>query len=237
MRTLSVTSNKSLNMTGNGILEMLLFLPLALMLLFVGVDIGLSMLDQALVSDAVREAVHEQILEDGENLYVVRSSGPEVNMAAIEDISARMLERLDSVLGPQGRRLILASAEQDFASYRIEVRPVLLSINAETGVVESYSSLNSYVKNESFNLTSYAPKAQVKSVEEFLSEALPLGAGASSYSVVSPLASGNELYLTQSIAIHVKVEFVSASINPAWLESVIGGRSGYQVHEVHLVRT
>jgi len=223
--------------SGNGILEMLLFLPLALMLLFVGIDIGLSMLDQALVSDAVREAVHEQILEDGENLYIVRSSGPEVNMAAIEGISERMLERLDGVLRPQGRRLILASATQDFSSYRIEIRPVLININAETGVIESYSALNSFIKNESFNLTSHAPKAKVKSVEEFLSETLPIGTGASSYSVVSPLASGNELYLSQSIALHVKVEFISASINPAWLESVIGGRSGYQVHEVHLVRT
>ncbi|HMO18827.1 MAG TPA: hypothetical protein PKA63_12105 [Oligoflexia bacterium] len=220
---------------GNGMLEMLLFLPFALMVLFVGTDIGLGLLDRAMVTDVVREAQHDQLIEGAISLYQVSGSGLEINNAVVEALSSRIADRLNLELGTGGRRMVLASGS---SNYRVQVSPVLLNIDTTSGAITSYEIFSEQVRNPGFSARSVSPEMPYISETEYLDGQLATRtSNASPFSLLSPVPDApGERYLPVSVAILVSVEAVSPSINPAFMRTVLGGLSAFQIHELHGVR-
>jgi hypothetical protein len=216
---------------GNGMLEMLLFTPLALMLLFVGTDTGVLLFDRAMIRDVIRESGHYQIADDSGDLFELSANGLQINENALLSRASRIGERMEAVL--MERRFQPGTSESPF---QVDVLPVVLSINTETGLVESWEvSAQGFSSQPGFSVLEYAPSTSVISPEEYLQSNL-LGRRDSQYAVISPVFSSSESYLPQSVVFLISIEAVSPSISPGWQRMVLGSRSGIQLYQIRSVR-
>lgn len=217
---------------GNSILEMLISIPIALSFLFVVCDIGLSYLDRALISDAVRESMHEyspsQYNSNVSPMFRVTRDGPEINLESIALHSERIASRFQEVMS---ERRVSFLQESSLQRVKIIVTPIELSINTDSGEVLGINKLPSVIAGN----TALSLGDNVKKVSEdvFLTERLSIS-GAGAYAL--PSGQTGQRYLPLSLGVLLSVEAVSPSINPYVRDLVLGSSMGIQIHEFQLVR-
>jgi hypothetical protein len=217
---------------GNGMLEMLLFLPLALMILFAGTDTGISMIDKAMLRDMVRESGHFQVPNDADQVFSVNSSGrfidDSVVDALVNDIGLRMTQVV------QERRIVFGLSD---APASIQVRALRLMIDPELGSVMRYEPFSSHYSSvPGFDLRRYSNLRGYVTPDDYLQQELGLGSETTNYGIALPLLNSRNRYLTENIAFLVTVEAVMPSLSPSWQQLVLGSRVGFQVHQLKVVR-
>lgn len=221
---------------GNGILEMLLFVPLALLLLFVGIDTGLSFVDKSMVTDAVRETVHNQLVNrvnsQASSVYQATASGVDIDVNQASLLAQSLADRLATVIAE--RRVNLGSNDASRQA-KVNVTPVRIQINTNDGTTLGYSrmlTVSSNLGNPSLTLGS---KVEVNTSEELLNSRIV--AGGNGYAIPSVnYSNSSNLYLPESLGYLVEVEALSPSINSLFLEQVLGSRFGIQIQDFHVLR-
>lgn len=212
---------------GNGMLEMLLFMPIAFAILFVGVDTGISMIDRAMLKDALRESVNLQVASGVSGLFTVTQEGIQPNEDKIADAVTAIGQQMDSII--QERRIKLGTGD---APVQVVVRAVMLSIDEEMGVLTSYRILDSpYYSPHSFDISAYVPSISSGTYQEFLDTKVQGAYQDARYGVYSPVPGTDRLFLPESLFFLVSLEAVAPAISPLWQNTVLGSRIGVQLHE------
>ena len=222
---------------GNGVLEMLLSIPIALILLFVAVDLGLSYLDRAMISDAARETAHEyapsQFSENTSPMFTVSGQGIVLNEQSMLDYTTRIANRFKTIV--EERRVVLGS-QNSLQNVKIIVTPVLLSINTQSGAILGHDKvLAAEASVGNLGLTLSSKNHQISSDQYLVNLFSSAFQGTYAVPTIS-MSAGGDRYLPQSLGVLVSVEAISPQINPYIGELVLGGNMGIQIHEFQLVR-
>jgi hypothetical protein len=222
----------SLSSAGNGMLEMLLFLPLGLMVLFVGTDTGISMIDKAMLRDMVREGGHFQVPGEADEVFSVNSTGRTINDSAVDALVNDIGSRMTQVV--QERRIVFGMSN---ASASVQVRALRLIIDPEDGSVMRYESFSSqFSSTPGFDLRQYSDLRGYISPEEYLQQELGMPGETTKFGIASPILDSQNRYLPENIAFLVTVEAVTPSLSPSWQQMVLGSRAGFQVHQLKVIR-
>ncbi len=222
----------SISELGNGMLEMLLFMPLALGLLFVGTDIGILMLDRAMLRDVVREGGHFQVIDEAVQPFQISSEGRVLDRERVVTLTTRIGERMQMVINE--RRIRFATGD---APFLVEVRPVVLAVNPEMGTVDSFQLLDfKYSSPTAFNIEEYVPGLPLVSAEAYLESRFPGNSNDTQYGVLSPGFNPLLRYLPESLIFLITIEAVSPAISPGWQQMLLGSRTGAQVHQIKSFR-
>jgi len=226
------------NEIGEGLFEMLLCIPLALLLLFTGVDVGLSKLDNALVTDAVREGIHNQVTNNSRIYRVVRGVVT-IDQGVVVDTANSMADRIAQNVS--SKRLSLASNDGK-NQIKVSVTPVHLDINPQTGAVENYQrgqEVLSQFGNPSLSIGQSASSAPSSTDDQFISTQIQEAQSRGGFGIVRPsygAAQNQDRFLDAGVAYLISVDVMSPSINPAWLSANLGSELGYQIKELQIIR-
>lgn len=226
---------------GEGMLEMILFIPLALLILFVGIDIGLSRLDTALVTDAVREGIHNQGLTSSDKIYKFIGGAVSVDQSLVESTAQHIADTISGAV--TSKRLSLASSDGN-NQIRVAVTPVVFDIDSRTGSVKSYqkgAEFLSQLGNPNLDIRVRASKATLVSEDEYLASQVQATESRGGFAIVKPtfgVTGGLSLdrFYDVGVAYIVSVDALSPSINPAWLQGELGSELGYQIKEFQVIR-
>lgn len=226
---------------GEGMLEMTLCLPLALLILFVGIDVGLSRLDTALVTDAVREGVHNQVLKTNEKIYKISRGSVVIDSVMVETTAKSIADTIGSAVS--SKRLSLASADGN-NQIKVVVVPLTLEIDPRTGNVRSYqkgAEVLSQFGNANLDIRTKAPKATYTSDDDYIATQVREADSRGGFSIVKPSFGvtgglGQDRFYDVGVAYMVSVDVMSPSINPGWLQQQLGSELGYQIKEFQIIR-
>ena len=232
----------SVNESGNGMFEMMVFIPLALLILFVGTDIGLSKLDQAMVNDAVREGMHTQLVTSGHSLYKAAGDSIILDHQLIGITATNMADRIASSIISR-RTNFLSSNPHDKVS--VHVSTVELDIDETLGTVTGYTITDTKTSNLSSTTINAPAKVTFISDQEYLTNKFSANGGQQHAGIIAPtyltstntlVSAPNKTYLKKSVAFLISVEAIAMSINPGWLDLALGSELGFQVKEFELIR-
>ena len=224
---------------GNGILEMVLFVPFAILLLFVSIDLGLSFLDRAMVSDALRETTHEEIVSrinlQGPSVYRATASGVEIDDDLVENLSQKLGDRLSNVI--IDRRINLTNSNSS-AQVKVSVTPIKISIDPKDGKIIGVSKMTTYVSNIGNPTLNLGPKIKVVSDDDYIQSAFSSTQSDLGYAVLAAnYSNSNILYLPTTLGFLISVEVLSPSINPIFLQQIFNSGLGIQLKDFHVVRS
>jgi Flp pilus assembly protein TadG len=237
MKKVYFNNNFKQNESGNGILEMLLFIPIALVFLFVGIDIGLSYVDKAMLSDAVRETTHEEMVSrvssTGQSVYQVSAGSVVIKVDLLNQFCQNLANRVSTVIAE--RRINFLGAGN---AVSVKVTPVRIQINTQNGTVSGYtkmSPINSSNGQSSINLGN---KIQTISDDNYLNSLFSSNGTTEGYGILATNYSDTStLYLTETLGLLVTVEALSPSINPQFLQHILDSDLGIQIQDFHVLRS
>ena len=228
---------------GNGMFDMMVFIPLALLILFVGTDIGLSKLDQAMVNDAVREGMHSQLVQSGHSIYKAAGDSIIIDHQLATSTAKNMADRIASSVINRRTNFLSSNPHEKLS---VNVSLVELDIDETTGAVSGFSLINTQSSSLASATLQLPTKVSFKSDQEFLNDRFSANGGSSKIAgIIAPsyLTSTNTLvttpsktYLKKSAAYLISAEAIAMSINPGWLDQVLGSQLGFQIKEFELIR-
>lgn len=218
--------------SGNGMLEMLLFLPLGLMVLFVGTDTGISMIDKAMLRDIVREAGHFQVLSEDDQVFSVDGTGRFINDLVVDGIVNDIGLRMSQVV--EERRIVFGMSN---APASVQVRALRLIIDPEDGRLIRYEPFSNHFSSvPGFNLRQYSNLKDYITPVEYLEQEFGVNGETSKYGIALPLLDSTNGFLSENIVFLITVEAVMPSLSPGWQHMVLGSRIGFQVHQLKVLR-
>jgi TadE-like protein len=223
--------------TGNAMMEMLLFSPIAFLFLFGVVDGGFAYLERSAIADAIKSGLNsEQISWDGENYLNSDSQTLNIEDDHSLSLNTESTQRIIHNIGEQIRKNIeTRSALSNLITeklFLIKVTPVLLSIDPETGSLTNYEVLSTSYQHPTpatFNIQSSVPSFNYIDAQTYLKEMLPENSEASSYAI--PIGRAYEVtnsfnptsrYLDQAVVAYVEVTALTRGIGRDHVKSIIG---------------
>lgn len=238
---------------GNGVLEMLLCTPLALLFLFVAVDGGISQLEKEALVDSLHTGVIDgsRFLQNQSLFSIDDSNGLALNREAVQTMVSGIARALDNKVVAAKRGYI--SNGVTVSKYKIVVSAILMPVNPESGEI-SGNFLNGEVittavepsRGANFNLPEEVPTFPYVTEADFVNHelsansnslpspfAIPLGV---SYRADNPEAI-KLTYSDQTIIIYAEITSLPTGLNPAFAKSVLGRFYGLQLQELLSVRT
>ena len=223
---------------GNGLLEMIIFLPLAMMILFVLTDCAFAMLERARMSDAVREALRAQgvLKEVPEVLFLDDALQPAINVEA----SYSAAQKAANELGAMVLEAKADTAGFNHTQFRASASIVILGIDPESGSathIDQVLTVVSEAGNPTIDLTSMAPAYNYIPQEEYLNALLEKESTASPSRFSISLEHKYELnggpaeqvqYLDRGALLYGEVSVLSQAINPMLAEGLLGSMFAVQ---------
>lgn len=217
---------------GNGLIEMLMFMPLAMLLLFGVTDAGLSSLERARISDALRDALRDQgkLAETATVLRLNQHYGLQVDEEACQKAARSAADRL-AVKAEQAKQQALGFFQAEF---RAAATVVVLSIDESTGralAIEHNCSHISKKGNPHLDLPSQAPAYRYRPEAEYMQLILEheMAAAPSRFAVslgptypVSGGAARPARYMPRAAFLYAGAEVLSQSVTPLLGESIFG---------------
>lgn len=152
--------------SGNAILELILFVPVAWLVLVIGTEVGFTILDQALVSESIREA--ERSVGRGKRsrstLYLTDSFTTEIDREITEEDAQSIAELIESRL--TDRTLFFPSS----SPFRISVSVLALEFDQETGILRSLTdAIPPIVRSGKSSLSTLSGSLEFQTRDDFLS--------------------------------------------------------------------
>ena len=162
--------------SGNGPLEMLVFLPLAMFFLFLVVDGGMAYVDRSTIVDALRAGLNSQgIYEAGTVQELGDGSAIEIVDFAAEGLVTSVGQEIESILN---RRF---SSED----YQLTITAMQIAVDPQTGETIGFPIEIASFRAGEFRVGSKAPKFQATSRGEFLASELARDSMPSRYALRS----------------------------------------------------
>ncbi len=213
---------------GTAILEMVFFTPLMLLFLFLVIDGGLTLLEKAAITDALRAGIHTEalfsreasLLQVSENLSLEVSPDPE---SLLGQVASEVAENMASIQGYK--------AEEIPDSFRVTLAAVLLEIDPQTGKVKSHRTIGTISLPDhagSFRLQEYNPEYPYRTMEDFVARELEERDdefGLASGPIYDPILGGTQgelRYLDRAVALYGEVTARPRGINARYVKSVLG---------------
>lgn len=251
-------SPTAITINGNAFLEMLLFLPLGVLLLFVAVDAGFVYSEKAAIVNAIRSGVHSQVRLSAEHglLVLNREFVLEQDERAAEQLLQQVLEHIRENVACSRRT---ANDEQD-ERFRIRAATVYLDIDPDTGQLSPSwrRNLGQALSAErgAFSINSVVPSYPYVSMEDFLTEKISNAEDAAAYSDSSgsvgrnpsPFAvpagheyradipSAKRKYLSKTALLYVEVTALTRGLAPMLTRSLLGRFYALEEQQMHLLR-
>jgi hypothetical protein len=233
---------------GSGTLDIVLFMPLALLFLFVLTDAGLGFVEKASITDAIRAGINAAGMHT--NQETLFKAGPENQLEVervlvqnlVDGVARGIVQRVN-----KGKFALQKTRKPRFA---VEVTAILVGINTDTGALNSSGPYTMIATSNvpGNNLAEYGENASGVSYvtrENFIEQELKHEQGIlpSSYSVPLGLAYRADRpgtvgfkYLDNSLILYVEVRNIAEGINPSYTEAVLGRLFTLQEQQLHLVR-
>ncbi len=222
---------------GNGLLEMIVFLPLAMLLMFGLTDGAFAYLERARVADSLREALRSQgVLAGVEQVLVLNQNlAVEIDYEAAYKAAIRAADELGaSVLQAKTGALGFNRLE-----FKASASVVVVDINPETGAVLRVSDVMTVVSesgNPAFNIQQSAPEYQYISQEDYLASLVEKESTArpSRFAVAleheysAGAAALPPRYLERAALLYGEATLLTQAINPVLTESVLGSMFAVQ---------
>lgn len=219
---------------GNALLEMILYLPLVLMFLFVVTDAGLALFTKTAVEDAFRGSINKQI-----SSKVSLISLDEQNTIRVDPSSARALSFLICQEVANSAGAIYREGDPAAApSFVITAEAVEIAVDPQTGralgfqyVAQSRCVIGA-LDAESINRSTAIPSA-----DDFIDQQLNVHAdGLSPFAV--PAGGGPAAgFLPVSAAVYLELSAAAPGLNPQVTSSLIGGLFAIHQQQLAAVRT
>lgn len=232
--------------SGNASLEMLLFLPLALLFIFISTDTGLSFLERATIEDLVRSTINEERVIQSEEAVIVlnRDNELEPRGDALRDLLSALADELSARLTEAKGGL-----RDEFADdFGLEVGAVAVNIDPETGALgqsPSYQLVDRVLLPELGveNPEANSPEGNYVSRDQFIQAqlgkqtpnrfAIPQNLVYSTTTSETPVLR----YFEQTYALYAEVRTRANGINRDYVKSVLGNFSSVQVQLLSPLRT
>ena len=205
---------------GNAILELVLFVPLALFFLFVAIDAGLSLIQRAGVQDAFRSGI---------NSLPVYARQHGLTAAMVDSVA----EEISSNLANQ-----FSLYPDSSNNFYVNVSMYEVEIDTNTGALNSFSIVaNKEIGglSQSNTIKSFADK------NDFISQRLVTTSTLSKYAEPAAFvnfsnSNSRQVYQENSHVLYAEVRAIPVGVNSSYLTSALGGLYSIQVQELELIR-
>jgi hypothetical protein len=233
---------------GSGTLDIVLFMPLALLFLFVLTDAGLGFVEKAAITDAIRAGVNAAGRHA--NREALFKTGPGNQLEVEQVFVQHLVDGIAREIVQRVSRGKFALKQTGMPRFAVEVAALLVRINADTGALNSSEpyTMTAVSNVPGNNIAEYIDNASGVSYvtrEDFIEQEMKKeqGSSPSSYSVPlglvyhagQPGAVGFK-YLDNSLVLFVEVRNIAEGINPSYTRAVLGRLFTLQEQQLHLVR-
>lgn len=238
---------------GNGALDVLLFMPLGLFLLFVVTDGGLSLVEKAGIADALRSGLNAEVVHAKEEraIQLDEHYALRVDQEALERLASDTADEIAKRVKKTKKKL----TRSDGPRFGIEVSAIVFDVNPDYGTIEQGDRYRIMaqacipergIEEESANISGYPYLSRDDFIRrELRRDALAVGQRIPSrYAVPLGLAyraedpSRSQLkYLEQSVVLYAEVRAVTEGINQGYTRKVLGNFYAVQEQELHMLRT
>lgn len=226
---------------GASLLELAIFGPLALIILFALVDTGLSFTENAAVSDAIRSGLNfERLAGHTKNISTLSSDGSKIilNTQAVDSIVQQVARRIFDNIRLNGKH----TAGNINRLFKVGTSAVQLMIDPHTGKLRSYSviSASTLEGSSNFSILNYIPEFPLVTRQSYLDSILKKQVAQSGISPYAQPLSGMTLtgqkYFSTSILLYVEVQSLTRGINRGFIHSLLGKYYGLQKQDSMLLR-
>lgn len=230
--------------SGAPLLEMVLFVPVAFLFLFMAVDAGYAYIEQAALADALRSGLNSE-----KSCLAASTLEPIADPSEISpNIPRAQLEQVVKCMAANIAGSIASSSGLPLSDYKVDVTPVVLRIDPTNGTLLSYSaqpiSLDASVAG-TFNISRMVPEYPVKQRDDYISEQLAsqIGVAPTRYSIplgVSALsisaANSSVRYLNSTVLIYGEVTSLTRGIARSYAKGLLGRFFALQLQELRSLR-
>ena len=210
---------------GSAILEMLLFIPLALLLLFVGLDGALLFNARGAARSAMRDGLNsEQAITQVEGVLTGAFGDSELNLnraqLVIDNVVARIQNNLNKIspFAVDGNKL------------KVLGKLYLLEIDTSSGrfIGAQYPDVNSVrPENSPFSIAVELPNFEFRSLDRLELESFVDSPAAHHLAQPIPLAIGSaQRFYPRTVAIGVEVTAIAGGISPGVTQWLLGSYYG-----------
>lgn len=202
--------------------EFLLYLPIALLFLFVATDAGLNFLERAALSDALRSGLNSEALcvRRIETARAAESLSPLPAASHAIEVASCIASEISNTVIHQSRFGTPLTA----GDFRLTISLVTLNIDRGNGTLTGVS-VDALPLSDSLagtlNLADRVPSFPLRQQEDFISDELRDDWGRAPSRFALP-ASESSRYLETTIGIYAELAAVSRGTNSMVLRSVIG---------------
>ena len=233
---------------GNVLLDLVLVAPIALLLLFVGIDSGLTYIERSAVYDSLRAGLNaEALISKKVQLYSYGAGKRfEIDSEELEFAANEVAKEIASNISHAVRPI----TNDGIAQVGIEVSALLLNVDPESGKInlnDEFEVLTTAripdngVDDPHLNIAGYS----YRSAKEFISAqieadsansasrfAVPLGI---SYDAENP-DSPSQRYLEKALVLYAEVRTITAGVNQNYVKRVLGRFYALQEQQIRSLR-
>ncbi|MCC6219951.1 MAG: pilus assembly protein [Deltaproteobacteria bacterium] len=222
---------------GNGLLETVLFTPLALFFLLVVTDAGLYLVRKSVFTNAVRAGLASRAHHANSSpLYLDSNFALRVDEGVLEEI-------LDGVVKETSDAVTKGMSSASFDDYKLRAVGVVFEVDEHSGKLLRYSFNGSAESHGNFSLKTRAPRYPYKTQETFLREQLDHAnsLSPSSYSVpTGPIVDPQTGYASNryygiSLGIYVELTALTGGYAPSAVKNSLGEYFAIQQQELELL--
>lgn len=232
-----------MNAKGYGFIDLVLFAPVLLIVLFVGVDAGGAFLEQASLRNALRDALNDQGVYSEVGSYFDYESG---DYALNQQVTNNFVSGLDKKIAENMQRLKNQRLSAHGSQYRIVIKLLTLDIDPANGSLIALAEENSQISNSgnpNLDLENEIKGFPQLSAREFIEHELQeeYQKSPSKYAVylgtVYSSAASRPNYLPKALLIYAEITGLSSSMNADISKSLLGKLYGFQEQILIPVRT
>jgi hypothetical protein len=234
--------------SGNALLEMALFVPLALLFLFVAIDAGATLLEQAAVRDALRTTLNSEIQNIKANDRLLRqdiqNSGSNISIAEPDYYSEELAARLHSRVAASQARF----SSSDLGRAGVRIALIRIYINPQSGDLDStrpYQIItNSVLPEDGLEKSSISSdQFPYISMEDFIEEELQSD-GVNRFVQLSGLSYRSDRpeeptrrFASSTLVLYTEVRSIANGINQGLTSSLLGRLYALQEQQLRPLRS
>lgn len=201
---------------GNGLLDMVIFTPLALFFLFVATDAGFYLFERSALLNAFGEALVSDA-QFGTPLEVNDSFELVINSQRVGDLIRGVADELE---------LAMSHIKTADNTYRVEVSAIIFSVDPDSGELTDYQEAGAPEVRGSFNLSGVAPGYPRKSRSDFLAEQFERTRESRIHAIpIGPVMRRGQVstrYFDKSLAIYAELTALPDGIAASAVKSSLG---------------
>ncbi|MCB0323171.1 MAG: hypothetical protein KDD69_06335 [Bdellovibrionales bacterium] len=234
----------SIDERGNGPLDVVLFLPLALFFLFVVTDGGLTLIEKGVIRDAIRSGLQGDSSRTSEH---PARENDDPSASLIDPEGARhLVQELAQAVASQLERARPTTGESSAPHFGVRVSALEIGVNPNTGALAPGARYRTIAAHEIGSLDGATVEGYpYESRENYLANALERDAAASISRFARPAGvqfsvlgdAPQARFLARTLALHIEVRAVAGGTNRSFIRAALGRFYALQEHHLRTART